>query len=173
MYHETRTEKGSGNVLSFLLSGGFFLIVGAAFHLLDRYELGVRSIRDVTPFEFFILVLAVFRLTRLVVYDTVSQFVRDLFLDTTTVEENGVVYVDRKKPARGFRRLVADLLSCPWCVGMWASTFSVVIYFLVPITWPFWLLLAVAGGSTLIQLTVNLIGWRAEYGKKIVEELDK
>lgn len=170
-----KEEKGAGHLLSFLLSGVFFLCVGFGFHLLYEFDAGVRSLRDVTFFEFFILSLAVFRITRLIVYDKVSEFIRDMFLVTSEEydEERRITYIMRAKYDRGVRRLMADLLSCPWCVGVWAAVFAVVGYFLLPATWPFWLLMAVAGAASFFQLLSNLIGWQAEYGKIVVQKTEQ
>lgn len=166
-----KKEKGSGNFLSFLLSGVFFLLIGWVFHETAEGELMGRTLNDVTVFEFVILSLAVFRLQRLFVYDKVAQWIRDIFLETKEVEgKDGVIYVIRSKHAKGIRRLFADLLSCPWCVGVWCAVAAVVIYFMYPITWPVWLLLAIAGVSSFIQITANFIGWKAEGSKIVVKE---
>jgi len=168
-----RKEKGSGNFLSFLLSGVFFAVVGFVFHQVFEAEIAQISLNDISWFEFFILTLAVFRLQRLLVYDTVSQWIRDFFLITREDHDKatGVTYVIRAKHQGGMMRLFADLLSCPWCVGVWAAAATVITYYMFPWTWPFWLLMAIAGASSFIQLTVNLIGWKAE-GSKIVVERD-
>jgi len=168
-----KNEKGSGNFLSFLLSGAFFVIIILIFYQVFEAEITLSDLNDVTWFEFFILTLAVFRLQRLLVYDKVSQWIRDFFLITREEHDKitGITYVIRAKHQGGIMRLFADLLSCPWCVGVWAATAAVIIYYLFPWTWPFWLLMAIAGASSMIQLTANLIGWKAE-GSKIFVERD-
>lgn len=165
-------EKGSGNFLSFILSGMFFLIVGWVFHQTAEGALIGKDLNDVTVFEFVILTLAVFRLQRLFVYDTVAQWVRDLFLETKEVlnDKEGVIYVVRSKYKKGIRRLFADLLSCPWCVGVWCAVGAVITYFMYPITWPFWLLMAIAGASSFVQILANYVGWSAEGSKIIVKK---
>ncbi len=160
-------EKGYGNFLSFMLTVVFAVIMLSAFWLLANLEYTPKSIAEVSLYEFIILSLAAFCLTRLFVYDSVAQYVRDLFLIVREEKnkETGVIYVYRKKPEKGLRRLCADLLSCPWCTGMWMSLFSGLICFLLPWTWFIWLVLALAGLSSFIQISANGVGWRAEYKK--------
>lgn len=168
-----KKEKGSGNGLSFVLSNIFLILTAFGVYMFYGRFMGISTLRDVGVFEFVLLSLAVFRLTRLFVYDSVSQWIRDIFLDTKEETVAGVVYVIRSKPQTGIRRLFTDLLGCPWCVGVWISLFAVFIYFMWPITWFFWLLLAVAGTSSFIQILANQVGWSAEYGKLSVKKLEK
>lgn len=109
-------------------------------------------------FDFFILVLASFRLTRLFVYDKITQFVRDFFQRTTLVD--GVIV--REKYGRGPLRTLSDLLDCPWCTGVWVALPVIFFYFYTPFAWYPLLLLAVTGFATFIQLSANAIGWTAE-----------
>lgn len=120
-------------------------------------------------FDVILIILATFRLTRLFVYDTVAQFIRDWFLEKTEKEENGQVMVVRAKPAGGVKRALADLMSCPWCFGLQAAILVVFFYFLTPVAWIIILMLAIAGVSTLFQLLANLIGWHAEHRKNLVK----
>lgn len=121
----------------------------------------------IVPFDFLLLSLATFRLTRLVVYDKIMEWARDLFLVVRV--ENGE-YV-RTKPSMGPRRTIADLMSCPWCIGIWFALFTTFFYFLTPLAWYPILFLAVGGVASLFQVTANIIGWSAEGLKKHVERL--
>ena len=170
----TKKEKGSGVFLSFLLTIIFFALVIFFTYLLSFYtNFSIKDLNDITIWEFTILVFAAFRLTRLLVYDQVSQFIRDMFLVKSEKKEKGIVYTYRSKPKKGLRRLFADLLGCPWCVGVWISVFTVALYYLLPITWYFWLVLAIAGVSSFDQLLANLIGWKAELAKITVKKMEK
>jgi hypothetical protein len=121
-------------------------------------------------FDFALVVLATYRLTRLFVYDKITQFVRDWFLiKATVVTGAGDMIVTRQKPSHGPRRTLADLLDCPWCFGVWAALFVTFVYFITPIAWYPIFILAVAGLATLVHLTSNMIGWKAELLKKTVE----
>jgi hypothetical protein len=74
------------------------------------------------------------------------------------------------KPARGPRRTLADLLSCPWCFGMWAAGTVAFFYLLTPYAFFVVLMLAIGALGTLLQLLANMIGWKAEQLKYDVEK---
>jgi hypothetical protein len=105
--------------------------------------------KDVSWFDFMLLVLATFRLVRLFVYDRVMLFVRDYFASASG----------------GALKTAGDLLNCPWCFGMWAGTFVAFFYFVMPMAWFVILILAISGLATFIQVLINMIGWRAEHSK--------
>lgn len=92
-------------------------------------------------FDFFMLTLATFRVTRLIVHDLVFDFFRDLFEDATN----------------GFKLSMHDLLDCPWCTGAWVALFLGFIYFTMPFAWPFILIMAVAGFGTLLTILASLM----------------
>jgi hypothetical protein len=115
--------------------------------------------------------LAIFRITRLFVYDKITQFFRDLFMQARTIQgADGLAYIERRPYKGGPLRTVSDLLSCPWCTGMWASLFVVYFYYTLPFAWYVILMLAIAGVGNLLQLIANMIGWRAENLKLKVHE---
>lgn len=108
---------------------------------------------SISFFDLSLITLATFRLTRLFVYDKMTRFVRDIFTPVDKDNNNGPL------------RTIHDILSCPWCFGVWAATMVTFFYFLTPLAWLPILILAVAGLSSFIQLTANMIGWTAENGK--------
>ncbi len=83
--------------------------------------------------EILIFGLASFRLTRLIVFDKISEFLRSPFFDELPEEnesgETEIYYVP--KPS-GIKKFVGELLSCYWCTGIWASAFLVLLYWLLP-----------------------------------------
>ena len=118
-----------------------------------------------TLLDIAIITLASFRLTRLFVYDGMTRFLREQFYDTKAVR-NKITLV---KPLVGPRRTLADLMSCPWCFGVWATTCVVFLYLVSAYMYIPMLILAIAGVATLIQLCANMIGWKAEQLKIDVE----
>ncbi len=121
----------------------------------------------IEPYDLIILVLASFRLIRLFTYDQVMRVVRDMFLDHREfTDENGVVMIERTKPASGPKRALSDLFGCPWCMGIWVSYFVVVLYFAYPPVRFFALILALAGAASAIQIIMNGVGARAELYRK-------
>jgi hypothetical protein len=124
-----------------------------------------KNYDTLTLTDYVLMVLATFRFTRLFVYDKITAFFREQFFDVIETK-NGHALV---KPERGPRRTLADLMSCPWCFGMWASATVTFFYLLTPHAFYVTLLLAIGGVGSLIQITANMIGWKAEQLKVDVE----
>ena len=124
-----------------------------------------RPLGVMDPMSFLILGLATFRLTRLVVNDTITAFFREQFYDV--VETKTKRYLE--KPSSGPRRTIAELLACPWCIGMWASATILFFYHLTLYAWFPIVFLAIAGLGALFQLLANMIGWKAEQMKQGAE----
>lgn len=121
---------------------------------------------SISFFDLSLIILATFRLTRLCVYDKITRFLRDFFYQANEVyTEQGVTYFVVKERTSGPLRTMYELLTCPWCFSIWAATVVVFFYYLTPLAWLPILMLAVSGVATMIQLTVNMIGWAAENGK--------
>ena len=97
---------------------------------------------EISFLDFAVLSLATFRLIRLFVYDAVTSHIRE--------------YLD-KFPA-GPQRELGDLLSCPWCTGIWMAFFVAFAYFLTIWAWYPIFILALAGAATFIQITIIRIG---------------
>lgn len=128
---------------------------------------------SVSIFDAVLMALAAFRVTRLVVYDKITRWFRELFVQKRYIfDERGDAYVELIPYQSGLMRTIHDLLGCPWCIGFWSSLIIVFCYFIFPWAWIITLFLAVAGVSSLVQITANLIGWRAEYSKLTVKEIE-
>ena len=102
--------------------------------------------------DFFILILATFRLTHLIVFDEITSFIRKPFL-TATIQENASGQLEEiiEIKGSGLRHFIGSLLSCYWCVGFWCSVITVLIYYYLPAAFPLLLLFAVAGAAALIS----------------------
>ena len=75
-------------------------------------------------FEFFLITLATFRLTRLLVYDKITTFIRNPFHETREeLESDGAVVEVLYVKGKGIRKFIGELLSCHWCTGMWCAAF--------------------------------------------------
>jgi len=127
---------------------------------------GSISYEDLTLFDIVLISLASFRVIRLFVYDTVTKFFREQFYDVKVTKAGKVTLY---KPVKGLRRTIADLLGCPWCFGVWATTMVTFFYLLTPVAFFPILILALSAVATWLQLFTNMIGWKAEQLKKDVE----
>lgn len=135
----------------------FVLFAWAGYVCLDRRSL-LPS--EIGVFDFFVLMLAIFRIIRLVCYDAILSFFRDWFQGETVVqfiegEERKIVFETSR---RAWKRTVSTLLGCPWCTGIWVALFSVFIFFAYPGLWVFFLILALSGLASFFQVLATRIG---------------
>ncbi len=124
-----------------------------------------KSYETLTVIDLVLMTLASFRFIRLMVYDKITAFFREQFYDV--VEQKGKILL--VKPVGGPRRTLADLLTCPWCFGVWATATVVFFYLLTPYAFFPILFLALSAVATFLQLLSNLVGWKAEQTKNEVE----
>lgn len=144
---------------NFVFAVFFLAVIFTAVIILETEA--YRSFDEITGIELVILSLATFRLTRLVVYDKITAFFREQFYDVVELKTTKRL----EKPAKGPRRTLADLLSCPWCFGVWAAATVVFFYYLTPLAlYPIYFL-AIAGLGSTLQIVANWVGWQAEKGK--------
>ncbi|WML38813.1 DUF1360 domain-containing protein [Neobacillus sp. OS1-2] len=111
----------------------------------------------ITFLSFVILSLSSFRLTRLLVFDKITEFIREPFFDEVVEEneegEKDVYYLPKKT---GFKKFMGELLSCYWCTGIWAAALIVVFYYIFPVvSTPIILILAVAGLAAIVEVFVQ------------------
>ncbi len=132
---------------------------------------GIYRLRGALPagislFDASLIALAVFRLSRLFVYDKITQFIRDIFLrKREVVARDGTILVERTAYSDGPARAISDIFNCPWCIGVWLSPIVLFFYFTAAWSWYVILALAVSGVAVFAQLLTSMVGWRAEYLK--------
>ncbi|QNU27175.1 DUF1360 domain-containing protein [Geobacillus sp. 46C-IIa] len=116
---------------------------------------GERNVDD--PFSFVLLCLASFRLTRLIVYDAITDWLRRPFHEWVEEElSDGRKEMFLVLKGSGLRRWFGELLSCYWCTGIWCAAFCYAGIMLWPTVFqPFIVLLAIAGGAALIETIVS------------------
>lgn len=69
-----------------------------------------------------LLGLASFRLTRLIVFDKITEFIRRPFFDEVEEQEaDGTIEIYLIPKKSGVKGWVGELLSCYWCTGIWVS----------------------------------------------------
>lgn len=139
----------------------FVLFVAIGTILVTRF--GLYSVFRLSPFDLAIIILASQRLVRLFVYDNVMKWFREQFYDVRT-RRGGKVTLH--KPAIGPRRTVIDLLSCPWCFGMWATATVSFFYIVTPYAYYPILILALSSVVSIIQVITNWVGHNSENAKQ-------
>jgi len=126
----------------------------------SRIPLSELSLIDYT-----LITLATWRLVRLFVYDAITKFFREQFWDVVKVGRGYRL----EKPKTGPRRTIADLLSCPWCFGVWATALVTFFYLITPYAVFPVILLSISAVATFLQLLSNLVGHKAEQLKNQIE----
>lgn len=116
-----------------------------------------QFITQLSIFDFVILSLAAYRLTRLLVYDKVLNFIRDRFVQSSS--ENGWI-----KSTQYF-------LTCPWCAGVWMSLFITSLYVFDDIGKFLAYILAISGVASFIHILITLLGWISEERKHNLKQI--
>lgn len=135
------------------LSFFFIMVALCAFSWLSAFE---RLGTWIPVSDFVLMTLAIFRLVRLVTYDSITAFIRDSFAGADPSSLRGTL---------------GTLINCPWCTGLWFSLVIVFFYFLTPASWYAILVLALAAVASFLQLLSNLIGWSAEVKKRESQQI--
>lgn len=113
-------------------------------------------ILDIPVFHLILLSLATFRLIRLFTYDHITDYLRNSF---------------SQFGKHTFLGTAGQLLTCPWCTGVWFAFLLYVAYAAIPtIVIPLTLILSISALASFMQLLSNLIGWSAEEKKQRVGE---
>jgi hypothetical protein len=109
-------------------------------------------------FDFIILALACFRLTRLIVFDKITEFLRQPFFDEVEEEtEDGTLEVYYLPKSTPIKKFIGELLSCYWCTGVWISMGVIAGYLFLPsIFVPIILVFSVAGLAAIVESVVQL-----------------
>ncbi len=156
--NSSRWSLKNQDLVNFFLSGITFVVCMTIGILFTTHSISLPH--TISILDLFLILLATFRLTQYFVYDKSAQFFRDLFVDGP----------HKIPPPYGIRRSLYDLLSCPWCTGMWVALCVVFIYFLIPSAWIIILIFAMAGAGTFLQLLANLLGWSSEHTEEKVKK---
>lgn len=87
-----------------------------------------------TWFEFFLIALAVFRLTHLFVYDKITESLRHKVLyEEKVINDNGEIeWHYAPKNSEGVKKFIGEIFNCHWCMSVWISGVILVGYLLFP-----------------------------------------
>lgn len=108
--------------------------------------------------DYVLITLATWRVIRLFVYDEVTRFFREQFWDVKKVGRAHRL----EKPKTGPRRTLADLMSCPWCFGVWASAMMIFFYLITPYAVFPVALLALSGVASFLNNLSRLVASKIE-----------
>ncbi len=105
------------------------------------------SREDFTLGNITLMILATYRMTRILVFDKIFKLIRDFF---RTHQRLYVFYVTK------------EIITCPWCAGIWVALIIVALFFLVPFGDIFVILLTISGVASFVVVLVNYVGLSTE-----------
>ena len=151
--------------LTYMALSGTFITLLALFNLLrPRRNNGDASIK---PFDYILLGLSVFRMGRMVSYDTVMEPYRAPFTDTVP-DESGAGHTVEPK-GEGWRRAMGELIACPICSGTWIA--AVLVYGMQVFPGPTRALMAimsVIGIGEVLNAATEALSWNAQLARERV-----
>ncbi|MFH5777375.1 DUF1360 domain-containing protein [Heyndrickxia oleronia] len=108
---------------------------------------------------FFVFGLASFRLTRLIVFDKITSFIRKPFHEEIEIsDDEGNIDTYIKIKGTGLRSWIGELLSCYWCSGIWCTLILYGLWWFIPqAAEPLIIILAVAGLAGIIESIISMI----------------
>ncbi|GAX89370.1 DUF1360 domain-containing protein [Effusibacillus lacus] len=116
-----------------------------------------------TWMTYVMLILASYRFTHLIVFDKITEFLRDPFLRKKRIVNSEGHPSTKKVPTSMF----GYLLNCYWCAGVWSAIFLGGGYLLFPrIALPFIFIFSIAGAQAILETFVGV-------GTKAIQALDK
>jgi hypothetical protein len=129
----------------------FFALVVLVGYLLDRQGIRIEriGIRDAL-----VIILASFRMTRIIVFEKIFKYLRDVLRRGEDLLVVGTL---------------SNIITCPWCSGVWVTLIIIVFYYLVPYGMLLCYVLALSGVVSLVILYSNMVQMRAERKQRIHE----
>lgn len=132
----------------------FFALVVGVGYLLDRKGVNIREIRFR---EVILIILASYRMTRIIVFEKIFKYLRDVLKKREDLYLLGTLH---------------SIITCPWCAGVWCTLIIIVFYFLVPYGDLLVYVLALAGIASMVILFSNLLHMWTE-GKQRIHRKNK
>lgn len=118
----------------------FFTLVTVTGYFMD---LNGHDITQTSTTDLIILALAIYRVTRVVVFEKIFKYFRDF------VKANNNPY---------FMRTLTSIITCPWCAGVWIALIMVIFFFLIPFGQLLIYLMALSGVASFLVMLSNYVG---------------
>lgn len=110
------------------------------------------DIRDLSLKEAVLVILAAYRMTRILVFEKIFKYLRDVLKRRENLYVIGTLH---------------SIVTCPWCAGVWVTLIIIVFYFLVPYGTLLVYVLALAGLASMVILSSNLLHMYTERRQRI------
>lgn len=112
---------------------------------------------------YLMIILASYRFTHLIVFDKITEFLRNPFLRKEKVVDAEGHVSTKKTPTSMF----GYLLNCYWCTGIWSAIILGIAYLMIPhIAKPVIFILSIAGAQAIMETFVGV-------GTKLVQFLSE
>jgi len=129
-----------------------FIFLGLAVLVGFLLEKQGIEIREMTFREAVVILLASFRVTRILVFEKIFKYARDLV---------------RAKQDYYLVGTISSIITCPWCMGVWTTLMIIALYYLVPFGDLLTYVFALAGIVSLIILLSNLLHMWTESRQRV------
>ncbi len=117
--------------------------------------------RDLDWMTYIMLILASYRFTHLIVFDKITEFLRNPFLRKERVMDSEGHISTKKTPTSMF----GYLINCYWCTGIWSAIFLGIAFLFLPrFSMPVIFILSIAGAQAILETFVGV-------GTKLVQFL--
>lgn len=154
MTFDLKTSTKSGYAF---LSGVFNLVL-ALFCWRKRPE-------PIAPKDWGMLVLATFRMSRLLAYDNVMQAYRSPVAEVVP-HDSGAGDTTQARPGAGLKRAIGELITCPVCNGTWIAAGLVYGLRLAPrYTRTLMAIMSAAGATEMLQGVFEALQWNGELAR--------
>ncbi len=144
---------------SYALLTGLFNLVLALFCWRKRPEQLGRK-------DWSLLVLATFRMSRLVAYDNVMQTYRSPVVETVPHDSGAGETTQAKAGTTGTKRALGEMISCPICNGTWIAAGLVYGLHLAPrFTRTLMTIMSATGAVEIMQAAFEALQWNGELAR--------
>lgn len=121
-----------------------------------------------------LLGIATFRMSRLIVADRVTSVFRKPVVEEGVGEEQLEGVTQKPKEEGGMVQAVGELVTCPWCVSVWAGAFNVYLLTMFPrVGRLFLLVMSSSGIAHLLDPVFPLLNYLSGYVHDKQEALEK
>ncbi len=116
--------------------------------------------------DWFLLVLATFRMSRMLAYDTVMQTYRSPVVETVPHDSGAGETTQARSDVTGIKKALGEMISCPICNGTWIAAGLVYGLCLIPnyartlIT-----VMSAVGASEVLHAGFELVQWQGELAR--------
>jgi hypothetical protein len=119
------------------------------------FELRDLSIVDISIFDTILLILATYRISRMIVYEKVFSYFR---------------YLVRIRSGNSIINSINNLITCPWCTSVWMGLLLFDLFYMVPYGRYFVYIMVISSIASPLILLCNYLSLQNDILKKRRDE---